>query len=74
MTLPPIREWWPDLSVEARVDALDHAPRLGELAREEIRTLTGAVVGITEELSAEDLDYARTDAEKQVENEADEEG
>lgn len=66
MTLPPIREWWPELSVEGRVDALDHAPRLGEIAREEIRTITGAVVGMAEELSEDDLAYARADAEAQI--------
>lgn len=68
MTLPPIREWWPELSLEGRVDALDHAPHLGEIAREEIRAITGAVVGMKETLSQEDLDYARTDAEAQVED------
>lgn len=70
MTLPPIREWWPELSVEGRVDVLEHAPHLGEIAREEIRALTGAVVGMRETLSPEDLRYARADAESQVDEDA----
>ncbi|OAN33628.1 hypothetical protein [Microbacterium sp. H83] len=70
MTLPPIREWWPELSVAARVDVLEHAPHVGDLAREEIRSLTGAVVGMQETLSQTDLDYARADAEAQVDEES----
>ncbi|MCI1020254.1 hypothetical protein HWD99_16635 [Microbacterium sp. C5A9] len=67
MTLPPIREWWSELSLEARVDVLgDTAPHLGEGVREEIRTITGAVVGMTETLSDEDLDYARSAARAEV--------
>ena len=64
MTLPPIREWWPELSDDARLDVLEHAPHLGETAREEIRTITGAVVGMAEELTADDLDYARDEAKR----------
>ncbi len=59
MTLPPIREWWPELSPEGRLDALEHAPHLGATAREEIRVLTGAVVGMAETLTDDDLAYAR---------------
>lgn len=33
MTLPPIREWWSELSLEARVDVLgESAPQLSERA------------------------------------------
>lgn len=66
MTLPPIREWWPGLSDEARLDVFEHAPRLGEIAREQIREITGAVVGMAETLDDADLDYARSEAEKDV--------
>lgn len=67
MTLPPIREWWPELSLEARVEVLgDTSPHLGERTREEIRTITGAVVGMAETLSDEDLDYARAEARSEI--------
>lgn len=70
MTLPPIRDWWSQLSLEARVEVLsDAAPHLGEKAREEIRTITGAVVGMAETLSDDDLDYARSEARAEIENE-----
>ncbi|HWS51606.1 MAG TPA: hypothetical protein VN241_11400 [Microbacterium sp.] len=60
MTLPPIREWWPHLSDEARDELIESgSPHLGESVREEIRTITGAVVGMQEELSSEDVEYAR---------------
>lgn len=63
MTIPPIREWWSELSLEARVEVLgDTAPHLGERAREEIRTITGAVVGMAETISDDDLAYARSEA------------
>ncbi|MEN0022954.1 hypothetical protein RAC69_07825 [Microbacterium sp. LS_15] len=64
MTLPPIREWWNDLSDEARLAVFEHAPHVGEIAREEIRELTGAVVGMAETLTDDDLDYARSETEK----------
>jgi hypothetical protein len=65
MTLPPIHEWWPHLSVEARHEIIENAePHLGEKAREEIREITGAVVGAQESLSAEDIEYARTQIEQ----------
>lgn len=67
MTIPPIRDWWSELSLEARVEVLgDTAPHLGEQAREEIRTITGAVVGMAETLSDDDLDYARSEARSEV--------
>ena len=67
MTLPPIREWWSELSLEARVDVLgDSAPQLSERARSEIRTITGAVVGMTETLSDEDLEYARSETRSEI--------
>ncbi|WP_314423122.1 hypothetical protein [uncultured Microbacterium sp.] len=67
MTLPPIREWWSELSLEARVEVLgETAPHLGERAREEIREITGAVVGMAETLSRDDLDYARAEARAEV--------
>lgn len=70
MTLPPIREWWSRLSLEARVDVLgDAAPQLSERAREEIRTITGAVVGMAETLSQDDLDYARAEARAEIDAE-----
>lgn len=63
MTLPPISEWWPHLSVEARQEVLDRGDgRLGESVREEIRDITGAVVGMAESLGRKDLSYARTHA------------
>lgn len=64
MTLPPIHDWWPELSEEARRDVLDSdTPHLGEAVREEIRVITGAVVGMVESLTDDDLDYARAHAE-----------
>ncbi|MBO0979302.1 hypothetical protein [Microbacterium sp. SD291] len=64
MTIPPIHEWWPHLSIEARHEVLGSGTSLlGERAREEIREITGAVVGRAEELTDRDLDYARTQME-----------
>ncbi|WP_134353327.1 hypothetical protein [Microbacterium sp. IO18] len=61
MTLPPIRDWWPELSEDGRRAVLDaDTPHLYEAVREEIRVITGAVVGMVESLSDEDLEYART--------------
>lgn len=60
MTLPPIREWWPELSDDARRAVLESdSSHLEGDVREEIRVITGAVVGMVEELSDDDLDYAR---------------
>ncbi|WP_455904500.1 hypothetical protein [Microbacterium sp.] len=70
MTLPPIREWWSALSLEARVDVLgESAPQLSERTREEIRTITGAVVGMKETLSDEDLEYARSETRSEIADE-----
>ncbi|MCS3441853.1 hypothetical protein [Microbacterium phyllosphaerae] len=67
MTLPPIREWWSKISREARVEVLsDTALHLGDKAREEIRTITGAVVGMAETLSDDDLAFARAEAQAEV--------
>jgi hypothetical protein len=64
MTLPPIHDWWPHLSVDARHDVVGSESRhLSETVREEIREITGAVVGQQEELSDEDVEYARTQTE-----------
>lgn len=64
MTLPPIRDWWPHLSTDARRTLLDgDLPHLTDAVREEIRELTGAVVGMQETLSDADLDYARAEVE-----------
>ncbi|MFF7291939.1 hypothetical protein ACFY9N_05330 [Microbacterium sp. NPDC008134] len=64
MTLPPIRDWWPHLSTEARRSLLDgDLPHLTEEVREEIRDVTGAVVGMQETLSDDDLEYARAEVE-----------
>ncbi len=72
MTLPPIRDWWSELSLEARVEVLgEAAPHLSERAREEIRTITGAVVGMAETLSDEDLDYARSEARSEIDEDSD---
>ncbi len=61
MTLPPIREWWTQLSEDSRRAVLDgDSPYLDEDVREEIRVITGAVVGMVEPLSDDDLDYARS--------------
>lgn len=60
MTLPPIRDWWAELSVDAQHAVIDGGSRhLDETVREEIREITGAVVGILEEISPADLRYAR---------------
>lgn len=60
MTLPPIDEWWSELSPDARKSVLDSdSTHLEESVREEIRQITGAVVGMIEQLSAKDLKYAR---------------
>ena len=65
MTLPPISDWWSELSEEARSSVLDgDSPHLDEDVREEIRVITGAVVGMVESLTREDLAYARSHAEK----------
>lgn len=64
MTLPPIHEWWPHLSIDARHEVKDSgSAHLTAKVREEIREITGAVVGMQETLSDEDLDYARTQSE-----------
>jgi hypothetical protein len=63
MTLPPIDEWWPALSDDARRAVIDAGSRrLDDDVREEIREITGAVVGMVEEISDDDLAYARTHA------------
>lgn len=60
MTLPPAEEWWSRLSPEARHEVLDSgSARLEESVREEIREVTGAVVGMLEELTDDDLEYVR---------------
>ncbi|MCK2036230.1 hypothetical protein KZC51_08775 [Microbacterium sp. SSW1-49] len=64
MTLPPIHEWWPHLSIDARHEVVDSgSAHLTEKVRAEIREITGAVVGMQETLSDEDLDFARTQSE-----------
>lgn len=64
MTLPPIDDWWSKLSVDARIAVLDSDERhLNESVREEVREITGAVVGMRETLTDEDLEYARAHAE-----------
>lgn len=68
MTLPPIRDWWPQLSIDARRTLLDgDLPHLTDAVREEIREITGAVVGMQETLSDDDLDYARAEVEESEE-------
>lgn len=63
MTLPPIREWWTELSADARQSVLDaDPPRLDESVREEIREITGAVVGMIETPTKADLAWARKNA------------
>lgn len=63
MTLPPIDEWWSELSPDAQQSVLDSdSPHLDETVREEIRQITGAVVGMIEQLSAKDRKYARAHA------------
>lgn len=72
MTLPPIREWWPELSEDARRSVAGSGSRhLDEDVREEIREITGAVVGIIEELTDDDLAYARDHAPVEEESGAD---
>ncbi len=59
----PIDEWWPELSDDARRAVIDSGSRhLDEDVREEIREITGAVVGMIESLSDDDLAYARDHA------------
>ncbi|MFF1538440.1 hypothetical protein ACFVWL_00080 [Microbacterium sp. NPDC058269] len=66
MTLPPIREWWSALSEDGRRAVLDSdTPHLDEAVREEIRVITGAVVGMVEPLSDDDLEYARAHTEQE---------
>jgi len=63
MTLPPIDEWWSELSPDAQQSVLDSdSALLDETVREEIRQITGAVVGMGEQLSATDRKYARAHA------------
>ena len=63
MTLPPIDEWWPELSDDARRAVAGSASgHLDEDVREEIREITGAVVGMIESLPDDDLAYARAHA------------
>lgn len=65
MTLPPISDWWSALSEEGRRSVLDgDSPHLDEDVREEIRVITGAVVGMVESLTDDDLVYARAHAEE----------
>lgn len=65
MTLPPISDWWSELSEDARRSVLDgDSPHLDADVREEIRVITGAVVGMVESLTDDDLDYARAHAEE----------
>jgi hypothetical protein len=65
MTLPPIQEWWPQLTPDARSAVLDSDSRhLDESVREEIRKITGAVVGMIEQISKKDLTYARAHADE----------
>ncbi|WP_435743641.1 hypothetical protein [Microbacterium sp. PMB16] len=60
MTLPPIDDWWSELSIDAQRAVLGSGtPHLGEAVREEIREITGAVVGMLETLSDDELKYAR---------------
>lgn len=64
MTLPPIRDWWPQLSIDARRTLLDgDLPHLTDAVRDEIREITGAVAGMQETLTDEDLEYARAEVE-----------
>ncbi|MGO4487853.1 hypothetical protein [Microbacterium sp. 2RAF4] len=64
MTLPPIRDWWPELSQDGRRAVLDgDTSHLDDDVREEIRVITGAVVGMVESLSESDLAYAREHSE-----------
>lgn len=64
MTLPPIRDWWPELSQDGRRAVLNSdTPQLNDAVREEIRVITGAVVGMVESLSDSDLAYARKHSE-----------
>lgn len=66
MTLPPIDEWWPELSPDARQSVLESdSSLLDDAVREEIRQITGAVVGMVEQLSAKDLKYARAHTESE---------
>ncbi|KTR76746.1 hypothetical protein NS234_10335 [Microbacterium oxydans] len=64
MTLPPIRDWWPELSQDGRRAVLNSdTSHLDDAVREEIRVITGAVVGMVESLSDSDLAYARKHSE-----------
>ncbi|MFE7195705.1 hypothetical protein [Microbacterium oxydans] len=64
MTLPPIRDWWPELSPDGRRAVLNSdTSHLDDAVREEIRVITGAVVGMVESLSDSDLAYARKHSE-----------
>jgi hypothetical protein len=65
MTLPPICDWWSALSEDGRRAVLDSdTPHLDEAVRDEIRVITGAVVGMVEQLSDDDLEYARAHSEQ----------
>lgn len=67
MTLPPIRDWWPELSQDGRRAVLNSdTSHLDDAVREEIRVITGAVVGMVESLSDSDLAYARKHSEAEV--------
>lgn len=64
MTLPPIEDWWSELTNDAQHAVLGSgSPHLDENVREEIREITGAVVGMVEMLSDDDLKYARAHLE-----------
>lgn len=64
MTLPPIRDWWPELSQDGRRAVLNSdTSHLDDAVREEVRVITGAVVGMVESLSESDLAYARKHSE-----------
>lgn len=64
MTLPPIQDWWSQLSGEGRQQLIEKAPHLADDVREQIREITGAVVGMREQLSVDDLEYARAQVDE----------
>jgi len=60
-TLPPIEDWWADLTIEARHAVLDdlHAP-LHERVRVEIEHLTGRMIPEGTVLSAHEVGFVET--------------
>ncbi|MDX2376719.1 hypothetical protein M4I32_07890 [Microbacterium sp. LRZ72] len=63
--LPPIEDWWPDLTIGARHELLrEPTAELTPRTRQEIQTATGAEVGSDARLADDDVTYVHTQTEQ----------